>query len=427
MAVKPLGFPIEVGLGGLIVARRVGHARNRDSRRRWCRAACTARVVVYPTPLASMTEALERLIQEPYGCFEQTSSTTYPLVMAQQYFMSHQGVDPSLIERSAEILETGYDRLIGFECKSGGYEWFGDDPGHDALTAYGLLEFTDMSQVRHVDPAMLERTRNWLLAQRDGKGGFARKTHTLHTWLPDPEMSNAYNTWALLEAGIDADLATEVQWIRGAAEATENTYVMALAANVLALAGDKEGENHLLDKLAGKQTEDGSLSGATKSVVGSGGEALTIETTSLAVMAWLKNPSYAANVEKSIKYLAETLQGRPLRLDPVDRAGPAGDRRLRPVASQTQSARQSATGGRRPASRRAGRLHDRHAGRDRTARHRRSADPGQAQDRRSRWPTARKCPTRWRSTTTASSPIRPSDCKLHLEAAAQRHRSTKGR
>jgi len=33
---------------------------------------------------------LERLIQEPCGCFEQTSSTTYPLVMAQRYFKSHQ-------------------------------------------------------------------------------------------------------------------------------------------------------------------------------------------------------------------------------------------------------------------------------------------------------------------------------------------------
>jgi hypothetical protein len=229
--------------------------------------------------------------------------------MAQQYFMSHQGVDPALIERSSQILQTGYDRLRGFECKTGGFEWFGADPGHDALTAYGLLEFTDMSQVRHVDPALLERTRKWLLDQRDGKGNYIRKTHTYHTWIADPECANAYNTWAILEAGVKDDLSTEVKWIRDAAEKAQNTYAVALAANVLALAGDKEGENHLLDKLAGKQQADGSLSGATTSVVGSGGDALAIETTALAVMAWLKNPSYASNVEKSIKYLAESCQG----------------------------------------------------------------------------------------------------------------------
>ena len=173
--------------------------------------------------------------------------------MAQQYFLSHQGVDPALIQRSSLILTTGYQRLLGFECKGGGFEWFGQDPGHDALTAYGLLEFTDMAKVREVDANMLARTRQWLLGQRDGKGGFIRKTHTLHTWLAEPEVAVSYDAWALLESGIDADLKTEVAWVRSAAERSQNTYVVALAANVLGLAGDQEGENHLLDKLAGQQ------------------------------------------------------------------------------------------------------------------------------------------------------------------------------
>jgi hypothetical protein len=236
--------------------------------------------------------------------------------MAQQYFMSHEGVDPRLVERSADILERGYQRLIGFECKTGGYEWFGADPGHDALTAYGLLEFTDMAQVRYVDPAMLDRTRNWLLAQRDGKGGFERKTHTYHTWLAEPDLAATYNTWALLSAGrlglrpdasgVKDDLSQEVAFARKMGETGENTYVTALAANVCALAGDKEGEEHLLDKLAGKQNDDGSLKGATVSVVGSGGDALNIETTALAATAWLNNPSYVPQVEQAIKYLAES-------------------------------------------------------------------------------------------------------------------------
>lgn len=305
VVVQPRGFPIEVGFGGLITPGDTV-SQNVSVPDDLVPGSLSGKVLVYPTPLASMTQALERLIREPYGCFEQTSSTTYPLVMAQQYFMSHQGVDPSLIDRSAAILDKGYNRLLGFECKGGGFEWFGHDPGHDALTAYGLMEFTDMSQVRHVDPKMRERTRQWLLDQRNGKGGFARKTHTLHTWLADPEIANAYNTWGLLVAGVKADLSTEVEWIRDAAERTENTYVIALAANVMSLAGEKEGEEHLLDKLAGKQSDDGSLAGATRSVVGSGGQALVIETTSLAVLAWLRNPHYQANVEKSIKYLAES-------------------------------------------------------------------------------------------------------------------------
>ncbi|UCH96497.1 MAG: A-macroglobulin complement component, partial [Candidatus Aminicenantes bacterium] len=69
--------------------------------------SAASNISVYPTPLANLTGALERLIREPYGCFEQTSSTTYPLVMAQQYFLTHQGVDPKLIQRSKEMLERG--------------------------------------------------------------------------------------------------------------------------------------------------------------------------------------------------------------------------------------------------------------------------------------------------------------------------------
>lgn len=306
--VQPRGFPAEAGFGGLLApSGSVEHTITIPDA--LVHGSLNTRVLVYPTPLASMTEALERLIREPSGCFEQTSSTTYPLVMAQQYFMSHQSVDPSLVERSSKTLESGYNRLIGFESPSGGFEWFGSDPGHDALTAYGLLEFTDMAQVRYVDPEMLARTRDWLLAQRDGKGGYQRKTHTLHTWISDPECANAYNTWALLAAGVDADLTTEVNWVRDAAEKSLNTYAVALGANVLALAGDEEGANHLLDKLAGKQTADGSLEDATTSVIGSGGEALQIETTALAVTAWLTNSRYAANVEKSIQYLAESCKG----------------------------------------------------------------------------------------------------------------------
>ena len=308
IVVKPLGFPVESGFGGLIAdGNAITHELTIPPS--LVHGSLSTRIVVYPTPLASMTEALERLIREPCGCFEQTSSSTYPLVMAQQYFMSHQGVDPSLIQRSAGMLEKGYQRLIGYECKSGGFEWFGNDPGHDALTAYGLMEFTDMAEVRYVDSAMLHRTRDWLLNQRDGKGGFERKTNTLHTWLAVPEVAFTYNTWALLEAGVDADLSTEVAWIRKAAEATNNTYVMALAANVFSRAGDRDGEEHMLDKLAGMQASDGSLEGATVSVVGSGGEALKIETTALAATAWLRNPSYTQNVESAIKYLSEVCKG----------------------------------------------------------------------------------------------------------------------
>jgi hypothetical protein len=41
-------------------------------------------------------------------------------------------------EEIIEKLKDGYKKLIGFETPTKGYEWFGDSPGHEALTSYGL-------------------------------------------------------------------------------------------------------------------------------------------------------------------------------------------------------------------------------------------------------------------------------------------------
>ena len=55
----------------------------------------------------------------------------------------------------------GYEKLTGFESENNGYEWFGGDPGHEALTAYGLMQFHEMKEVMPVDRSMLERTEKW--------------------------------------------------------------------------------------------------------------------------------------------------------------------------------------------------------------------------------------------------------------------------
>ncbi|WP_224364821.1 MG2 domain-containing protein [Hyalangium versicolor] len=313
VTIKPNGFPISASFGGLLSAQKpASHTVTLPAN--LVRGSVKTSIAVYPSPLANMTESLSRLIQEPYGCFEQTSSTTYPMTMAQQYFQSHSGVDPKLVAAAREKLEKGYKRLVGFECTEKGYEWFGENPGHEALTAFGLLHFSDMKQVREVDAAMLERTRAWLLKQRDGKGGFERKRRALHTWIEDKDTSDAYITWALLEsspkpAEVARELSKEVTSLKAAAAKSQNSYVVALAANVMALAGEGAEARKLMDRLVAKQGKEGVVDGGTQSIVGSMGETLQIETTALAVLSWLREPSYAGNVERSMKFLASSCEG----------------------------------------------------------------------------------------------------------------------
>jgi hypothetical protein len=227
--------------------------------------------------------------------------------MAQQYFLSHTGVDPALVEKSREKLDAGYKKLVSFWCPDKGYEWFGQDPGHEALTAFGLLHFADMSKIREVDQNMVATTRGWLLKQKDGQGGFTRKRRSLHSWIEDKDCSNAYIIWALLETGVTpSELKSEIETLKATAKTSQNSYVVALAANALYIAGQKADAKVLMDRLAAKQKEDGSVDGIKSSIVGSGGESLQVEGTSLATLAWLRDPSYAGNVERSIKFLADS-------------------------------------------------------------------------------------------------------------------------
>ena len=171
------------------------------------------KAVLFSDSLDSILEALKSLIQMPYGCFEQTSSTTYPMVMALQllqemrpkYEMKGDSemvakVD-EMISDITEKLENGYQRLIGFETTSKGYEWFGTAPGHEALTSYGLGQFQEMAQVvSFVDEAAITRNSEWLMSRRkqDGSGQFDLNPRALDTFgRASQDVTDSYILWVL--------------------------------------------------------------------------------------------------------------------------------------------------------------------------------------------------------------------------------------
>lgn len=98
----------------------------------------------YPNIMTELMSGVESILREPYGCFEQTSSSNYPNIMVLQYLKSMKIDDPKLEARATKLLDDGYKKLTAFETKENGYEWFGAAPAHEALTAYGLMEFVDM-------------------------------------------------------------------------------------------------------------------------------------------------------------------------------------------------------------------------------------------------------------------------------------------
>ncbi|MGE0870717.1 MAG: alpha-2-macroglobulin family protein [Kofleriaceae bacterium] len=304
--VVPRGFPFEVSASG--TAKRDRQARHELDLAGALPGSIHAMVTMYPSPVAAMTKGMEGMIREPGGCFEQTSSTNYPNIMILSYLNSTESADAALVSKTQGVLDRGYKLLTGYETKERGYEWFGHTPGHEALTAYGLMEFADMAKVYDVDHKMVQRTADWLMSRRDHKGGFTRSQTALDTFGRASEATtNAYIMWALAEAnrtrGLDVELAAQ----RTLGNTTKDPYLLALAANTNVIAAPTAAETtSMVRRLAAMQAKDGSYQGAKESITMSGGDSLDIETTALAVLALIKaspNGEYDTQIRPAVEWL----------------------------------------------------------------------------------------------------------------------------
>jgi hypothetical protein len=163
-------------------------------------------VRLYPGPLSQVVEGMDSLLRMPFGCFEQTSSSTYPNVLALDYMKRTKKLTPEVHAKAEGYIANGYQRLLTFEVPGGGFSWFGNAPANKILTAYGLMEFYDMSKVYDVDPKLISRTQQWLAAQQQADG----------SWKPDASFINegatnrynkdavritAYVAWSLENTG----------------------------------------------------------------------------------------------------------------------------------------------------------------------------------------------------------------------------------
>ena len=273
---------------------------------------------VYPSVLADLQKGLEGMLREPHGCFEQTSTTNYPNLLVLDYLRESNQNNPEIEKRALALLENGYAKLTAFECmnsqnKKQGYEWFGGTaPAHEALTAYGLLQFRDMSRVMNVDQNMIKRTQDYIIEQRDGNGGFKRNPRALDSFGRAPDdITNAYIVWSLTESGKSDDVSKELSSLKEKAEKSNDPYFLALVANALLNRDDRASALVLLKKLVSGQKEDGHLVAEKTSITGSGGVSLEVETTALAILALLKanEPQFNLPVRKAITWVGKQRNG----------------------------------------------------------------------------------------------------------------------
>jgi uncharacterized protein YfaS (alpha-2-macroglobulin family) len=87
-------------------------------------------VRLYPGPLSQVVEGMDSLLRMPFGCFEQTSSSTYPNVLALDYMKRTKKLTPEVHAKAEGYIANGYQRLLTFEVPGGGFSWFGNAPAN---------------------------------------------------------------------------------------------------------------------------------------------------------------------------------------------------------------------------------------------------------------------------------------------------------
>jgi len=254
-----------------------------------------AGLAVYPNAAAELQSGLSGMLKEPVGCFEQASATNYPNVLILEYLRERGELKPETTLNARDFLERGYARLVAFECPVGttgtraGFEWFGAaDRAHTALTAYALLQFTEMNRVSKVDPELLARTRRFLLDRRLGHGGWRHGDEARSFGSAPVPTLDAYVTWAISEsdraAGTKSDLDKELEALKSAA----GGYRLALAAGALQNAGAKDEPAKLIAKLKASQKPEGRIPAGGPTITGSLGDPADVETTALAGLVFLR-------------------------------------------------------------------------------------------------------------------------------------------
>ncbi|CDW78538.1 a-macroglobulin complement component [Stylonychia lemnae] len=277
---------------------------------------------VFAEPLDNILSAVESLIQDPYGCFEQCSSVTYPIVMALQFLQKAEVNARSdaqktkiqeMMLNAQQKLDVGYKKLLSYESTQGGYEWFGNNPAHEALTAYGLMQFNEMKKVMPgtVNDEMLTRVQSWLIGRRDGAGGYHLSQQALDTFGRAPvNITSAYLTWVLSGLGYKK-LDLELRSLLNQTHFTDDSYFLALvsgaAFNLKRLSEAIELSKRIVQA---QNMTSGAVLNSQTSITSSYGSSLVLETTALSLMNWLNQDRrlFAPNIEKAVKFIISSIE-----------------------------------------------------------------------------------------------------------------------
>lgn len=297
--VVPRGFPQTWSSSGVLEGTRTLDLEIPTA----VEGSITGKVTVFPSPVSEILKGMENMVRTPGGCFEQTSSTNYPNVVVLD-LLEKSGNSGKLSVDRKQVLDAGYGILTGYQVDAGGFETWGSGPGKEALSAFGLMQFSEMSRVYEVDAKVIDENVKYLMGQRDGKGGYLTTGSSAHGYgTAPPEVLDAYITYALVSTG-HTDIPAEIAASAQLAKTSTDPYRLSLATLTLLKTRPAEGKLAAA-RLAKLQVANGSFPGSETSITRSENFNLDVEATALSSMALLQSGDFAG-AQKAVTWLHDT-------------------------------------------------------------------------------------------------------------------------
>jgi hypothetical protein len=134
------------------------------------KSSVRAELKIYPNLMTHALEGIEGILRRPYGCGEQTISSTYPNVLALRYLRQQDESAAGLAAKARRYVQAGYERLLGYRAPDGGFNYWGRGEADLALTAYAVRFLNDAREFAAVDDDVVAKARNWLIAQQQTDG-----------------------------------------------------------------------------------------------------------------------------------------------------------------------------------------------------------------------------------------------------------------
>jgi uncharacterized protein YfaS (alpha-2-macroglobulin family) len=265
------------------------------------KGSVSAELKIYPNLMAHALEGIEGILQRPYGCAEQTISSTYPNVMILRY-LEPQGEKLSapmrkIAEKARRYAQAGYERLLGYRAENGGFSYWGRGEADLALTAYALRFLSDAGDFIDVDEDVIAGARKFILGGQQPDGRWlprywdekeGAKRAALNTAFIARVLAMEKSKEGNADKDFDAALGRALDYLAKRVEEIDEPYLMASYALAAMDAGEKKGAEKAVAKLLTLAREEAGTSYwnlESNTPFYGWGLAGRIETTALAVNA----------------------------------------------------------------------------------------------------------------------------------------------